>query len=113
MSMLVGYTAGAVVVLPFDRIKSLMQVSDASRQQGATGVARTIIASQGIRGLYKGLSAAAAVDAFNSLHRTREVQGVGGGSEFPHSLAQLEQVERLWLGLTSIGIFKLAEVYLN
>ena len=47
MSMLVGYTAGAVVVLPFDRIKSLMQVSDASRQQGATGVARTIIASQG------------------------------------------------------------------
>ena len=40
ISMLVGYTAGAFVVLPFDRIKSLMQVSEASRRQGAMGLAR-------------------------------------------------------------------------
>ena len=54
ISALVGYSCGAVVVLPFDRVKSLLQVSTSSRQMGALGLARNILATQGIRGLYKG-----------------------------------------------------------
>ena len=54
ISALVGYSCGAVVVLPFDRVKSLLQVSTSSRQMGAVGLARHILATQGLRGLYKG-----------------------------------------------------------
>lgn len=54
LSALVGYTCGAVVVLPFDRIKSLMQVSEAARKQGAVRLARSVYAANGVRGLYKG-----------------------------------------------------------
>jgi hypothetical protein len=53
-SALVGYTAGAAVVLPFDRVKSLLQVSEASRRQGALAVARQIFRTQGLAGLYQG-----------------------------------------------------------
>ena len=44
LSALVGYTAGAVVVLPFDRVKSLMQVSGTARRTGAIPLARSIVA---------------------------------------------------------------------
>ena len=54
VAALIGYTAGAVVVLPFDRIKSLMQVSTTSRQQGAVGLARSLVRSHGLAGLYQG-----------------------------------------------------------
>lgn len=55
--MFVGYTVSAVVVIPFDRIKALMQVSESSRRQGAVGLARTVVATQGIHGLFRGLTA--------------------------------------------------------
>ena len=51
---LVGYTAGTVVVLPFDRVKSLLQVSASSRQIGALEVARREMQRGGIRSLYRG-----------------------------------------------------------
>jgi len=54
ISAFVGYTAGAVVVLPFDRVKSLLQVSSTARQQGAVALTRDLLATQGVRGLYKG-----------------------------------------------------------
>mmetsp|Transcript_65134 Transcript_65134/g.181090 ORF Transcript_65134/g.181090 Transcript_65134/m.181090 type:complete len:292 (-) Transcript_65134:41-916(-) len=54
ISALVGYSCGAAVVLPFDRVKSLMQVSEAGRQKGALGLARSILTTHGLRGLYKG-----------------------------------------------------------
>lgn len=54
ISALVGYCTAAAVVLPLDRIKSLMQVSDTSRRQGGVGVARTLLTQQGFRGLFKG-----------------------------------------------------------
>lgn len=54
VSVLVGYSAGAVVVLPFDRVKSLMQVDAASRRLGALHLARRIVAADGARGLYQG-----------------------------------------------------------
>ena len=54
ISAFVGYTCGAVVVLPFDRVKSLLQVSSAARHQGALPLAREIWATQGVLGLYKG-----------------------------------------------------------
>ena len=47
LSALVGYTCGAVVVLPFDRIKSLMQVSESARKQGAVRLARSVYAANG------------------------------------------------------------------
>lgn len=49
-----GYTVGAAVVLPFDRIKSLMQVSASHRQQGALASARQVMAKGGVAGLYQG-----------------------------------------------------------
>jgi solute carrier family 25 protein 39/40 len=45
---------GAVVALPFDRIKSRMQVSGTARRMGAWALAKNILAAQGLRGLYKG-----------------------------------------------------------
>jgi len=51
---LVGYTAGAAVVLPFDRVKSLLQVSALSRRQGAVGVAKQLFQAHGMGGLYQG-----------------------------------------------------------
>ena len=54
VSALVGYSCAAVVVLPFDRVKSLMQVSDTARRQGAIPLTRHIFARQGLSGLYKG-----------------------------------------------------------
>ena len=59
ISALVGYSFGAVVVLPFDRVKSLLQVSAYNgpltwRQMGAVGLARNILAALGLRGLYRG-----------------------------------------------------------
>ena len=54
ISAFVGYSCGAVVVLPFDRVKSLLQVSPVARVQGALPLAREIWATQGIQGLYKG-----------------------------------------------------------
>jgi solute carrier family 25 protein 39/40 len=54
MSALFGYTCGAVVVLPFDRVKSLMQVDAAYRRSGALSVARSIHARHGLPGLFTG-----------------------------------------------------------
>ena len=54
LSALFGYTCGAVVVLPFDRVKSLLQVSAQSRRLGAIGVARREVAAYGTMGLYRG-----------------------------------------------------------
>jgi len=56
-AVLVGYSMGAVVVLPFDRVKSLMQVDDVARRRGAVGLTRRILATEGLRGLYQGGSA--------------------------------------------------------
>eukprot|EP00927_Polykrikos_kofoidii_P055531 TRINITY_DN4975_c1_g3_i1.p1 TRINITY_DN4975_c1_g3~~TRINITY_DN4975_c1_g3_i1.p1 ORF type:complete len:363 (+),score=47.13 TRINITY_DN4975_c1_g3_i1:75-1091(+) len=55
-SVLVGYCFGAVTVLPFDRVKSLMQVAaqTGAPRQSAFAVAKNVIASQGLRGIYKG-----------------------------------------------------------
>ena len=44
VSALVGYTCGAVVVLPFDRVKSLLQVSAGARKTGAFAVAQKLFA---------------------------------------------------------------------
>lgn len=66
--MLVGYTAGAFVVLPFDRIKSLMQISLVYQQQGAIRVARDLLATQGIRGLYKGFTAHMLIMPYSILY---------------------------------------------
>lgn len=54
ISALVGYTAGAAVVLPFDRVKSLMQVSEDAWRRGAWATARHLFATSGVAGLYKG-----------------------------------------------------------
>ena len=51
---LVGYTAGAVVVLPFDRVKSLLQVSAESRKLGAVATAQRELQRHGVRGLFRG-----------------------------------------------------------
>lgn len=55
VSALVGYSLGGVVVLPFDRLKTLMQVA-ATQGKGVGSVAlcRQIVAEQGVRGLYQG-----------------------------------------------------------
>lgn len=53
-SVLIGYTMGAVVVLPFDRVKSLMQVDEVARKHGALGLAARILRTEGVRGLYRG-----------------------------------------------------------
>ena len=53
-SALFGYTMGAVVALPFDRIKSRMQVSGTARRMGAWALAQNLVATQGLSGLYKG-----------------------------------------------------------
>jgi len=55
VSALVGYTMGAVVVLPFDRLKTLMQVAaQDGRHVTALQLARTVVSEQGLRGLYQG-----------------------------------------------------------
>jgi hypothetical protein len=53
-SVLIGYTMGAAVVLPFDRVKSLMQVDEAARKRGALGLAAWTVQTEGVRGLYRG-----------------------------------------------------------
>ena len=68
ISAFVGYTAGAFVVAPFDRIKSLMQVSEASRRQGGLTLARSVYATQGISGLYKGFSAHMLIAPYTILY---------------------------------------------
>jgi hypothetical protein len=54
VSVLIGYTMGAAVVLPFDRVKSLMQVEDVAYKRGALGSAARILRTEGVRGLYRG-----------------------------------------------------------
>lgn len=56
VSALVGYTLGGFVVLPFDRIKSLMQVAaqEGKASSSSVQVARTLLQTQGLRGLYQG-----------------------------------------------------------
>lgn len=54
LSVLLGYSLGAAVVLPLDRLKSLMQVDEGARRAGAFGLARRIVRSNGVRGLYQG-----------------------------------------------------------
>lgn len=41
-------------MLPFDRVKSLLQVSEAARRQGALAVTRHVISLHGFSGLYQG-----------------------------------------------------------
>mmetsp|Transcript_53465 Transcript_53465/g.144128 ORF Transcript_53465/g.144128 Transcript_53465/m.144128 type:complete len:144 (+) Transcript_53465:69-500(+) len=54
-SALVGYMMGGVVVLPFDRLKTLMQVAARNGQPtGSVALARRILETQGLRGLYQG-----------------------------------------------------------
>lgn len=56
VSALVGYTMGAVVVLPFDRLKTLMQVAaQEGRHVASLQLARTVLREQGLRGLYQGV----------------------------------------------------------
>jgi len=55
ISVLVGYAFGGVVVLPFDRLKTLMQVAaNEGRSVGSMSLARQILRSQGVRGFYQG-----------------------------------------------------------
>lgn len=85
---LVGYTWGAVVVLPFDRLKTLMQVAaHEGRQLGASSVLRTVLAQQGVRGLYQGLQPHMLIAPYTMLYYSiyGELLSLGGG----HQLAPL------------------------
>ncbi len=68
LSVVVGYSLGAVVVLPFDRTKSLMQVSDAARRQGAMATVRSVLRQQGVRGLYQGGAAHMLIAPYSVLY---------------------------------------------
>lgn len=54
-SALVGYVLGGFVVLPFDRIKTLLQVAAKDgRRESATSLLKRVVQTQGYRGLYQG-----------------------------------------------------------
>eukprot|EP00928_Gymnodinium_smaydae_P034858 TRINITY_DN24618_c0_g1_i1.p1 TRINITY_DN24618_c0_g1~~TRINITY_DN24618_c0_g1_i1.p1 ORF type:complete len:305 (-),score=42.30 TRINITY_DN24618_c0_g1_i1:99-1013(-) len=55
VSALAGYTLGSIVVIPFDRLKTLMQVSaQRGEYSSAMVLARRLYATQGVGGLYQG-----------------------------------------------------------
>jgi len=54
ISALTGYCMGSLVVVPFDRVKTLMQATPGACQRGLS-VARDIVARDGLRGIYRGL----------------------------------------------------------
>lgn len=53
ISALVGYVCGSSVVIPFDRVKTLMQATP-GHTPSARKVARAVFATSGVRGLYRG-----------------------------------------------------------
>ena len=52
VSALAGYVAGSMVVVPFDRVKTLMQASPGAHPP-AREVARSVWRKEGLRGLYR------------------------------------------------------------
>lgn len=88
VSALVGYTFGGFVVLPFDRIKTLMQVAaQEGRHRGSVAVAREVLRSQGMRGLYQGFQPHFMIAPYTMLYYSvyGELLSYGGG----HPLAPL------------------------
>lgn len=55
VSALAGYVAGSMVVVPFDRVKTLMQASPGAHPP-AREVARNVWRKEGLRGLYRSLA---------------------------------------------------------
>lgn len=54
VAALTGYVAGSIVVVPFDRIKTLMQASPGAHPC-ARQLARDVLRTDGLRGLYRGM----------------------------------------------------------
>lgn len=53
VSMCVGYVAGSIVAVPFDRVKTLMQAMPC-QTSSATRIACDVFRRDGVRGLYRG-----------------------------------------------------------
>mmetsp|Transcript_75286 Transcript_75286/g.121547 ORF Transcript_75286/g.121547 Transcript_75286/m.121547 type:complete len:302 (-) Transcript_75286:242-1147(-) len=88
VSALVGYVMGGVVVLPFDRVKTLMQVAaQEGRHLTSFTLARSVVSSQGIRGLYQGFQPHFMIAPYTMLYYSiyTELLDQGGG----HPLAPL------------------------
>eukprot|EP00933_Yihiella_yeosuensis_P030371 TRINITY_DN24017_c0_g1_i1.p1 TRINITY_DN24017_c0_g1~~TRINITY_DN24017_c0_g1_i1.p1 ORF type:complete len:304 (+),score=39.64 TRINITY_DN24017_c0_g1_i1:135-1046(+) len=88
VSALVGYTMGAIPVLPFDRIKTLMQVSaQQGKHMSSVTVARSLFASQGVKGFYQGFGPHFMIAPYTMFYYTvyGELLAMGGG----HPLAPL------------------------
>jgi len=63
------------------------------------GHGRTGIVGCALWCLMWSVNAPNAVQAFNDLHGTRKVHGIGGPGQFPHSTDQFEQVDRVVAGM--------------
>jgi len=88
-SALAGYVAGSIVVVPFDRVKTLMQATPGERPR-AVDVARGVLAREGMRGIYRGLDAQLLIAPYTVLYYStydelRQFQG--GGRYAPLSAA--------------------------
>jgi len=84
VSAFVGYTMGAVVVLPFDRLKTMMQVAqlEGGKTVGSIPLARAVLRRQGLMGLYQGGGAHMLIAPYTVLYYTiyGELMLYGAGS---------------------------------
>mmetsp|Transcript_94572 Transcript_94572/g.300127 ORF Transcript_94572/g.300127 Transcript_94572/m.300127 type:complete len:307 (+) Transcript_94572:89-1009(+) len=84
ISALVGYTMGAVVVLPFDRLKTLMQVAaQEGRHVTALRLTRSVVAEQGLRGLYQGTGPHMLIAPYTMFYYSVYSQALAWGQGHP------------------------------
>lgn len=69
ISALAGYCMGSFVVVPFDRVKTLMQAAPGASPT-AMKVWRGVFASAGVRGLYRGLDTQLLIAPYTVLYYT-------------------------------------------
>jgi len=67
VSALAGYVAGSMVVVPFDRVKTLMQASPGAHPP-ATQVARNVWRKEGLRGLYRGMDTQLLISPYTVIY---------------------------------------------
>lgn len=91
-SALVGYSFGAVVVLPLDRLKTLMQASSAETRVSAVSLARQVCARQGFPGLFQGWPSHMIIAPYTIFYfsvTTRSLRAMVASIAWPLSLRQL------------------------
>jgi len=88
VSALVGYICGALVVLPFDRVKAVMQAAALDgRPPTAVAAATVILRNQGLKGLYQGFQPHLMIAPYTVLYYSLYDELLGRGGS--HQLAPL------------------------